>query len=252
MKGDISMFRLRFIAIIAAFSAGMSAFCGCTGIQVPAGLSAAASTNATVSETTTAASTSSVSRETKQTEETTAGAAEVKIGADTIKTKRAALKGGEYDYACGITYLGESENQAAMEVVLTELGVSEDLLKDQTRFIDCGGSDLWLICISDDIDTLKVTMGEDENGKELYMAAKGSIPEYIFIRCFSSGEMASCTVFMEGEKTGETTYFPIMIGDQIVVPNGGTVINQSEGYETYIDVPNEAAADSEETEEEEP
>jgi hypothetical protein len=56
---------------------------------------------------------------------------------------------------------------------------------------------------------------------------------------------------MEGEKTGETTYFPIMIGDQIVVPNGGTVINQSEGYETYIDVPNEAA-DSEETEEEEP
>ncbi len=245
------MFKLRLIALIAAFSAGMSAFCGCTGIQVPAGLSAAASTNASVSETTTTAATSAAKSEAKQTEETTAGAAAVKIGADTVKTKRAALKGGEYDYACGITYLGESENQAAMEVVLAELGVSEELLKDSPRFIDCGGSDLWLICISDDIDNLKVTMGEDENGKELYKASKGSIPEYIFIRCFSSGEMASCTVFMEGEKTGETTYFPIMIGDQIVVPNGGTVINQSEGYETYIDVPNEAA-DSEETEEEEP
>ena len=33
------MFRLKFLAIMAAFSIGMSAFCGCTGIKVPAGLS---------------------------------------------------------------------------------------------------------------------------------------------------------------------------------------------------------------------
>lgn len=245
------MFRLKILAVAAAFSVGMTAFCGCTGIKVPSGLTAAASTNPSVSETTTTAAISASSKATKQSEETSESSSGVKYSADTIKAKRAALKGGEYDYACGITYLGESENQAAMEVVLTELGVSEDLLKDSTRFIDCGGSDLWLICISDDIDNLKITMGEDENGKELYKAAKGSIPEYIFIRCFSSGEMASCTVFMEGEKTGDTTYFPIMIGEQIVIPNGGTVINQSEGYETYIDVPGEAA-ESEETEEEVP
>ena len=236
---------------MAAVSVGMTAICGCAGVKAASGLTAAASTKPSVSETTAAAVTSKATSETKQTEGTAESNSGVKYSAETVKSKKAALKGGEYDYACGITYLGESENQATMDVVLAELGVSEELLKDSSRFIDCGGSDIWMLCISDDINSLKVTLGEDEDGKELYKAEKGSIPDYIFIRCFSSGEMASCTVKMEGAKTGETTYFPIMIGDEIVIPNGGTVLNQSEGYDTYIDVPGETD-NSEGTEEEEP
>ena len=247
------MFRMKILAVIAAFAVGMTAVSGCSGLSVSAGLTSASSTTASQSETT-AAATSATSRETVKTEETTESSAAAAVSADTVKAKRAALKTAEYTCAFGTTYLGESENQAAMEVVLAELGVDESLLKDPSRLLDFGGSDIWMLCFSDDVKLLKVTVGEDENGKELFKAEKGDIPDYLFIRCFSSGEMASCTVYAEGEVSGITVYYPVMIGGQIVIPNGGGVLNQSEGYETYIDVPGEAEdnENNENKEEEEP
>ena len=247
------MFRMKILAVIAAFAVGMTAVSGCSGLSVSAGLTSASSTTASQSETT-AAATSATSRETVKTEETTESSAAAAVSADTVKAKRAALKTAEYTCALGTTYLGESENQAAMEVVLAELGVDESLLKDPSRLLDFGGSDIWMLCFSDDVKLLKVTVGEDENGKELFKAEKGDIPDYLFIRCFSSGEMASCTVYAEGDVSGITVYYPVMIGGQIVIPNGGGVLNQSEGYETYIDVPGEAEdnENNENKEEEEP
>ena len=249
------MFRMKILAVIAAFAVGMTAVSGCSGSSVRAGLTSITSTTASQSETTTSV-TSAASRQTDKTEETAETSASAAVTEDTVKTKRAALKTAEYTCAFGTTYLGEIENQAAMEVVLAELGVDESLLKDPSRLLDFGGSDIWMLCFSDDVKSLKVTVGEDENGngKELFKAEKGSIPDYLFIRCFSSGEMASCTVYAEGEVSGITVYYPVMIGGQIVIPNGGGVLNQSEGYETYIDVPGETddTDNTDNKEEEEP
>ena len=50
---------------------------------------------------------------------------------------------GKTPNAIGTTYLGESENAAALEVVLAQMGVSEDLIgSDSTHIIDCGGTDI--------------------------------------------------------------------------------------------------------------
>ena len=252
------MLKTKISGILMSVAVGVTALSGCAGLPVNAGLTSASSSAVLTSESeTTAAVTSEATGETKQTVEPSENEATEPITKETIKAKIAALKTGEHTFALGVTYLGESENQAVMEVVLAEMGVDEELLKDTSRFIDCSGSDLWLICISDDVNALKVTVGEDENGNELYKAEKGKIPDYIFVRCFSSGEMSSCTVCAEGKVTGNTAYFPIMIAEQIVVPNGGTVVNQTKGYETYIDVPGEPDDSNEpentdETEEEVP
>lgn len=249
------MLRMKIASILAAFAVGITAISGCSGLSVKAGLASASSASVSQSETTVAA-TSAVAKETNKTEETSESSSSGKITPDTVKNKRSSLKINEYTCAIGTTYLGESENQAAMEVVLAEMGVDESLLKDPARLLDFGGSDLWMLCISDDVNILKVTVGEDENGKELFKAEKGNIPDYLFIRCFSSGEMSSCTVYAEGEVSGYTIYYPVMIGGQIVIPNGGGVLNQSEGYETYIDVDDPGETDNSDstdnTEEEEP
>lgn len=227
-----------------AAAVGTAAVSGCSGLSAKAAVTSASTTFASQSETT-AASASETSGETKQSAETSESKTVVKISKDTVSKKRTELMKGEYICGIGTSYLGESENQAAMEVVLAEMGVDEELLKDTSRFIDCGGSDLWLLCISDDVVSFKITVGEDEDGKELFKAEKGNIPDYIFIRCFASGEMSSCTVTAEGKESGHLVYYPIMIGEQIPIPNGGGVLNQSEGYETYIDVPGDAADESE-------
>ena len=238
---------IKLTAAIAALSVGAAVFSGCSGFQVPSGLTAAASTTSSQTETTvestTAAPTKTSGAATSETEKKT----EATFTSETVNEKKKALAGTEY--AAGTTYLGESGNQAALEVVLAELGVDEKVTaSDTTRLIDCGGTDIWFICFSDDVTSVKVVLGDEEDGKELYKAEN---PGYIFIRCFSSGEIPSCTVIINGQKTGHTTYFPYLIGGDIVLPNGGTVMNQTEGMDSYIDIPVETNS-SDETEEEEP
>ena len=238
---------IKLTAAIAVLSVGAAVLSGCSGFQVPSGLTAAATTSAsqteTTSESTAAAPTKTSGAGTSETEKKS----EATFTSETINEKKKALAGTEY--AAGTTYLGESGNQAALEVVLAELGVDEKVIaSDTTRLIDCGGTDIWFICFSDDVTSVKVVLGDEEDGKELYKAEN---PGYIFIRCFSSGEIPSCTVIITGLKTGYTTYFPYLIGGDIVLPNGGTVMNQTEGMDSYIDVPDETN-NSDETEEEEP
>ena len=237
----------KILSAVAGLSIGAAVLSGCSGFQVPEGLTAAATTSVSQTETTaesTAAASSKpsatdASEQQKQTE--------ASFTADTVNAKIKSLEGTAY--AAGTTYLGESENQAALEVVLTELGVDEKVYAaDPSRLIDCGGSDIWFICFSDDVTSVKVVLGDEEDGKELYKAEN---PGYIFIRCYSSGEVPSCTVIISGRKTGYTVFFPYIIGGDIVLPNGGTVMNQTEGMDSYIDIPDETD-NSDETEEEEP
>lgn len=256
MKGvNVKTLKIKAFAALIAITVSSAALSGCTGLPISAAASGsmtqmtsapvteASETSAEQSETGTEG-TSASSPETKATESRSSAT----FTAETVKTKTAALKSGQGTVAIGTTYFGESENEAALEVVLAQLGVDEELLKDTGRLIDCGGTDIWFLCFSDDITSVKVLLGDDENGKEMYSASN---PGYIFIRGFSSGEVPPCTVLTEGRETGKTTYYPYLIGGDIVIPGSGTVLNQSDGYNSYVDVPEETD-DNNETEEEEP
>lgn len=226
---------VRKIAASAAFAISLAAVSGCSGISVPSGLTAAAATTAvSVSETTAASTAKSVPKASETKETATKTGSEATFTTDVYNAKKKALKGDTY--AIGTTYLGETTNSAALEIVLLELGVSEDLIKPAAnRMIDCGGNEIWFLCFNDDVKSVKVIMGDDgENGagQVLYESDK---PDYIFIRCVSSGEIPACTVIVDGEKTGHTAYFPFLIGNQILLPNGGTVLNQSEDMDSFID-----------------
>lgn len=244
MKGaDMKTSMIKAFAAVVALTVSTAALSGCTGLPIPAGTSGtgtqAASAPATVaSETTVEQSAADTAGTTASSSETkaTSGKSSATFTAETIKTKTAALKGGKAAVAIGTTYFGESENEAAMEVVLAQLGVDEELLKDTGRLIDCGGTDIWFLCFSNDVTSVKVFMGDNEDGKEVYSASN---PGYVFIRGFSSGEVPPCTVLTEGKATGITIYFPFLIGGDIVIPGSGTVLNQSDGYNSYIDVPEE-------------
>lgn len=233
-------------AALTVLALGASVITGCSGVQVPSGLTAAASNPTTTVTETTAVSSAASSKETGTGNAETAKAPEVTFTADTVAAKKKALEGNAY--AAGTTYLGESENQAALEVVLAELGVAENVYNaDPSRLIDCGGTDIWFLCFSDDVTSVRVVLGDEEDGKELY---KADNPGYIFIRCYSTGEIPSCTVLITA-KQSYTNYFPFLIGGDIVLPNGGTVMNQTEGMNSFIDIPEETN-NSDETEEEEP
>jgi len=237
----------RLMAAFAALSLGTAFISGCSALQAPSGLSAAASTSAKQTETT-AVTTSEESTKATQTKvEETEKQSEASFTMDTVNEKKKDIEGTAY--AAGTTYLGESQNRAALEVVLAEFGVDEKVIgSDESRLIDCGGTDVWFICFNSDVTSVKVVLGDEEDGKELY---KADNPGYIFIRCYSMGEVPSCTVIVSGQKTGYTTYYPYLIGGDIVLPNGGTVMNQTEGVNSFIDVPEETN-NSDETEEEEP
>lgn len=238
---------LKLTAALTALAVGAAVLPGCSGLQVPSGLSAAATTSASQTETTVTSTSAAPSKASETAASATEKQTESTFTTDTVNAKRKALEGN--GYAAGTTYLGESQNQAALEVVLTELGVDEKVTgSDASRLIDCGGTDVWFICFSDDVTSVKVVLGDEEDGKELY---KADNPGYIFIRCFSTGEVPSCTVIISGQKTGYTAYYPYIIGGDIVLPNGGTVMNQTEGMDSFIDIPDETG-NSEETEEEEP
>lgn len=239
-------FKISLLALMASFAA-ISQFSGCSAGKVASGLTAKASPS--VSETQTAATASSaVTSETDETASTSVQKqAEVTFTADTYKGKKAAIKGDTY--AIGTTYLGESQNEAALEVVLAELGVDEEFLKaNPDRLVDCGGTDIWFLCFNDDVTRVSVIMGDEDDGNEIF---KSENPGFIFIRCVSSGEIPACTVTVDGAKTGHTVYYPFMVGDQILLPNGGTVLNQSEGIDSYIDE-YDGTNNTEETEEEAP
>ena len=237
----------RLIAAFAVLSVSAAFISGCSGMQVPSGLSAAASTSAKQSETTSETSVSESSKATQAKTEATEKTVDTTFTQETVNEKKKDIEGTAY--AAGTTYLGESQNRAALEVVLAEFGVDEKVIgSDETHLIDCGGTDIWFICFSSDVTSVKVVLGDEEDGKELY---KADNPGYIFIRCYSMGEVPSCTVIITGQKTGYTTYYPYLIGGDIVLPNGGTVMNQTEGVGSFIDVPDETN-NSDETEEEVP
>lgn len=256
MKGvNVKISKIKAFAALTAMMVSTASLSGCTGLPIPAGTYDAgtqvtAATTIESSETTAVqstadtAATSASSSENKPTESRSSAV----FSAETVKAKTTALKNEQSAVAIGTTYFGECENEAVLEVVLAELGVDEELLKDTSRLIDCGGTDIWFLCFSDDVTSVKVLLGDDENGKEMYSAAN---PGYIFIRGFSSGEVPPCTVLTEGKETGKTTYYPYLIGGDIVIPGSGTVLNQSDGYNSYVDVPEETD-ESNDTEEEEP
>ena len=239
--------KINMMAATALFAVCMTAFSGCSGIKAPSGLTAAASPSVSQTEKT-KETTASEKQETSQTKASeTAPKADVTFTMETFNAKKAAVNGT--GYAIGTTYLGESTNEAALEVVLPEMGIDEELLKsDTTNLIDCGGTDIWFLCFNEDVTSVSVVMGDEEDGEEIY---KSDNPGYIFIRCVSAGEVPACTVKVNGTKTGYTAYYPFMIAGQILLPNGGTVLNQSEGYESFIDEIDDTD-NSEGTEEEEP
>ena len=238
--------RIKTLAAMAALTVSMASVSGCMAVQA-SGISATSSSAATKQETVTETTASAAPKATSATTETEAGQNEITFTIETINAKKKALEGS--NYAAGTTYIGESQNQAAMEVVLAELGVDESVINSATtRMIDCGGTDIWFICFSDDVTSVEVVLGDEIGGKELY---KADNPGYIFIRCFSTGEIPPCTVLITGRTTGQTAYFPFFIGGDIVLPNGGTVMNQTKDINSFIDIPEETD-NSEETEEEEP
>ena len=227
-------FKERLVAAVTAASV-IAVFSGCSGMKVPSGLTAYASspserTEAASESTQASTDVTTVSNETKASSESRK--TETTFTMDSYKAKRAAVNGTEY--AIGTTYLGESENEAALEVVLAQMGISEELIgTDGKHLIDCGGNDIWFLCFSEDVTSVSVVLGDEEDGQELF---KSDNPGYVFIRCVASGEVPACTVKVTGTKTGYTAYYPFMIGDKILLPNGGTVLNQSEGIDTFIDV----------------
>ena len=238
--------RIKTLAAMAALAVSMSAVSGCAAVQA-SGISATSSSVATKQETVTETTASAAPKVTSETTETEAGKTEISFTKETFNSKKKAVEGT--DYALGTTYLGELDNDAAMEVVLAQMGVDEDIFKSNPeKLIDCGGNEIWFLCFNSDVTSVKVVMGDEEDGQELYKAEN---PGYLFIRCVSSGEIPACTVIVDGPKTGHTAYYPYMIEDQILLPNGGTVLNQSEGIEGYTD-DNNNTDNSEETEEEEP
>ena len=235
--------KVQTIAVIAAFAVCIAAVYGCAQIQT-SGISATSS-SATTQGVTAAESTSKASSQSSQDQtDATSGNQQVTFTREICDAKIKALEGTPY--AIGTTYLGELENDAALEVVLVQMGVDEELFKSNPeRVIDCGGNEIWFLCFNSDVTKVSVVMGDDENGQELYKLGN---PDYVFIRCVSSGEIPACTVVVDGPKTGHTAYYPFMIADQILLPNGGTVLNQTEGMEGYIDT--DDTDKSEETEEE--
>lgn len=247
-KGD-KMTRMleRATAALTVLALGASVLTGCSGVQIPSGLSAAASNPTTTAVETTAAVMPSSAKASGNSTSETAKTSDSTFTADTVTAKKKALEGTSY--SAGTTYLAESENQAALEVVLSELGVAENVYNaDASRLVDCGGTDIWFICFGDDVTSVRVVLGDEEDGKELY---KADNPGYIFIRCFSTGEIPSCTVLITSQKTGETKYHPFLIGGDIVLPGNNAVMNQSEDMNSFIDVPEETN-NSDETEEEVP
>ena len=239
--------KLRSTAALAAFAVGMTVISGCSGIKTPSGLTAKAVASSSAYETTTAATAESTGETTQSKQSTEETKTDATFTKDTFNAKKAELiKSGN---AVGVTYLGESENAATLEVVLSQMGVSEDLTgADASRLIDCGGTDIWFLCFSDDVTSVRIILGDEEDGPELL---KTENPGYVFIRCVGSGEVPACTVITEGKNTGYTIYYPFMIGGQILLPNGGGVLNQSEGIESFIDE-YDGTDNSETTEEEMP
>jgi len=222
--------KIKTLAAIAALAVSMTAVSGCASVQA-SGISATVSSAATKQETVTASTAKAAPKATSATTETEAGKTEITFTMDTFNSKKKAVEGTAY--ALGTTYLGELDNAAAMEVVLTQMGVDEELFKSNPeKLIDCGGTEIWFLCFNSDVTSVKVVMGDEEDGQELF---KSDNPGYLFIRCVSSGEIPACTVVTDGPKTGHTAYFPFMIEDQILLPNGGTVLNQTEGIEGFID-----------------
>lgn len=239
-------FKVSILAFMAAFAV-IAPFSGCKAGQVPSGLTAKALPSVSSSQTVTENSSAVTSEKEETAVSSVQKRTDVTFNADTYKEKKKAIKGDTY--AIGTTYLGESQNEAALEVVLAELGVDEEFLKaNPDRFVDCGGSDIWFLCFNDDVTSVSVVLGDEDDGKELF---KSDNPGFIFIRCVSSGEIPACTVIVDGAKTGHTDYYPFMVGDQILLPNGGTVLNQSDGIDSYIDE-FDGTENSEKTEEEEP
>lgn len=223
--------KVKTIAVFAAFAVSMAAMCGCAQIQT-SGISATSSSVApTQSESSSENTTKATSEASQEQTDATSGQKEITFTRDICNTKLKALEGTSY--AIGTTYLGELENEAALEVVLAQMGVDEELFRSNPeRVIDCGGTEIWFLCFNSDVTKVSIVMGDDENGQELYKLGN---PDYIFIRCVSSGEIPACTVVVDGPKTGHTAYYPYMIEEQILLPNGGTVLNQTEGIEGYID-----------------
>lgn len=239
-------FKAKTLVLTAAFAV-TAAFSGCKAGNIPSGLTANAKPSSASSQTTADVTSATIS-ETQQTKSTSGdNRPSVDFNAETYKTKKEAIKGDTY--AIGTTYLGESQNEAALEVVLVEMGVDESFLKENPdRLVDCGGTDIWFLCFNEDVTGVTVVVGDEDDGKPIFKAGN---PGFIFIRCESSGEVPACTVIVDGAKTGHTEYFPFMVADQILLPNGGTVMNQSEGIETFIDDVDDSNT-SEGTEEEEP
>ena len=236
--------KVKTIAAIAAFAVSIASMCGCAQIQTSGISATSSSTAATQNETASESSTKATSQTSLEETDTTSGQKEITFTRDICNAKLKALEGTSY--AIGTTYLGELENEAALEVVLAQMGVDEELFRaNPERVIDCGGTEIWFLCFNSDVTKVSVVMGDDENGQELYKLGN---PDYIFIRCVSSGEIPACTVVVDGPKTGHTAYYPYMIEEQILLPNGGTVLNQTEGIEGYVDI--DEADKNKETEEE--
>jgi hypothetical protein len=223
-------FKTKTLALTAAFAV-VTAFSGCKAGRIPSGLTANATPSSSAAQTTAEAS-SAASPETQQTKASSEDSKlEETFNADSYNKKREAIKGNTY--AIGTTYLGESQNEAALEVVLAEMGVDEGFLKSNPGgLVDCGGTDIWFLCFNEEVTSVTVVMGDEDDGKEIFKSAN---PGFIFIRCVSAGEVPACTVIVDGPKTGHTAYYPFMVADQILLPNGGTVLNQSEGIDSYID-----------------
>jgi len=238
--------KIKTIAAFAALTVGMTGLAGCNAVHA-SGISAVPSSAATSQETTVESTSQATAKASQSQTEATQSQAENSFNMDVVNAKKKAVEGTAY--ALGTTYLGELANDAAMEVVLAQMGVDEALFKSNPeKLIDCGGTEIWFLVFNSDVTSVRVVMGDEEDGQELYKAEN---PGYIFIRCVSSGEIPACTVIVDGPKTGHTAYYPYMIEDQILLPNGGTVLNQSEGIEGYTD-DNNNTNNSEETEEEEP
>ena len=226
------MFKVKMTAALAAFAVGMTVFSGCSNFQTPSGLTAMAASTSEKQETTATSATAASKAETSQTKSTfEEQKTEATFTKDTFNAKKAEVN--KTANSIGTTYLGESENAAAFEVVLAQMGVSEDLTEsDPARLIDCGGTDIWFLCFGDNVTNVTVILGDEEGGPELYKAEN---PGYIFIRCVGSGEVPACTVKVTTNGSDPITYYPFMIGGQILLPNKGGVLNQSEGIESFID-----------------
>lgn len=229
--------KIRIMASAALFAVCMAALSGCSGISVPSGLTAAVSTKASESASAPEETTSQAPTKAAETSESAveSKSSAAKFTSDTVKAKLSALKAS--GKSAGTMFLGDSENEAVLDVVLAELGVDEELLKDNAeRLVDCGGNDLWFLCFNDDVTNVTVYTGDDDKGQVLFT---GENPGFIFIRCFSTGEVPSCNVRFTSTKTGNTTYYPFIVGDEIMLPNKNNVANMSEGIDSFIDVPEE-------------